>query len=105
MVELGLAERNRALMAEQRAQRRYGTPPKRAEEGEPYTIAVWPDAARLLGVGRNAAYEATRSGFLKDITIKVGQRSLVLYRPLIRRLNGEEAVPIRSGNSDRRSDR
>jgi len=47
------------------------------------------EAARLLGVGRNSAYEAARSGQIP--TIKIGRRILVPKAALDRMLSGEAA--------------
>jgi excisionase family DNA binding protein len=44
------------------------------------------EAARLLGVGRNKAYAAARSGEIP--IIKIGKRILVLREPLKRMLGG-----------------
>ena len=45
------------------------------EEIKRDTIPVWPDAGKRLGVGKNQAYEAAKTGELP--TIKIGKRILV----------------------------
>jgi excisionase family DNA binding protein len=52
------------------------------------TLTV-PEAAALLGVSRNVAYEAARSGELP--AIRIGRRVLVLRARLEALLNGDEA--------------
>jgi excisionase family DNA binding protein len=47
------------------------------------TVTVW-EAARILGVGRNKAYEAARSGEIP--TIRIGKRLLVPLAALERLL-------------------
>jgi excisionase family DNA binding protein len=47
------------------------------------TISV-DDAGRVLGIGRNLAYEAVRNGEIESTT--VGKRRLVLTAPLRRKL-------------------
>jgi len=58
-----------------------------------------PEAAALLGISRNAAYEAARSGELAGVpVIRVGPKRLVIPRaPLMRALGLEpqEAEPSR----------
>jgi hypothetical protein len=49
------------------------------------TITI-PEYARIVGVGRNTAYEAARAG--EVATIKVRGRILVCVRPLLRQLDG-----------------
>jgi excisionase family DNA binding protein len=49
-----------------------------------------PEAGRLLGLGRNAAYEAVRTGQLP--VIKIGSRLLVPKIALDRLLKGESAA-------------
>jgi excisionase family DNA binding protein len=49
-----------------------------------------PEAGRLLGLGRNAAYEAAKTGELP--VIKIGSRLLVPKIALDRLLKGESAV-------------
>lgn len=51
------------------------------------TIPVWPDAAQMLGIGRNAAYLAAQRGEIP--TIKIGKRVLVLRAALERILRGD----------------
>jgi len=45
------------------------------------------EAARVLGVGRNKAYEAASTGQIP--IIRIGKRILVLREPLKRMLEGE----------------
>ncbi len=49
-------------------------------------ILVWtiPEAAKKLGIGRNTAYEAARTGEIP--TIKIGKRLLVPREALERKL-------------------
>jgi excisionase family DNA binding protein len=56
------------------------------EERRTYSVE---EAGRLLGVGRNQAYEAAKTGTLP--TIKIGRRLLVPKAALDRMLNGEAA--------------
>jgi excisionase family DNA binding protein len=49
-----------------------GTEPTRPEERLTYTVT---EAARLLGISRNSAYEAARRGEIP--TIRLGRRILV----------------------------
>lgn len=56
---------------------------------EPRTISV-PAAGKLLGIGRNAAYEAVKRDELPGV-IKIGKRILVSRAALERMLNGERA--------------
>jgi excisionase family DNA binding protein len=39
------------------------------------TLDLWPDTARLLGIGRNSVYQAARRGDFR--TVRVGKRILV----------------------------
>ncbi len=50
------------------------------------TISVV-EAARILGIGRNSAYEAARTGDIQSLTI--GKRVLVLTIPLRKKLGME----------------
>jgi excisionase family DNA binding protein len=52
-----------------------------------YTVE---EAARLLGIGRNHAYEAVKSGQLP--VVRFGKRLLVLKAPLDRLLQGDKAA-------------
>ena len=52
----------------------------------PATISV-EQAAKILKIGRNQAYEAARNGQIP--TLKIGKRLLVLNEPLRRMLRGE----------------
>jgi excisionase family DNA binding protein len=55
-------------------------------EQEKQTLTV-EEAARVLGVGRNKAYEAAHRGEIP--IIKIGKRILVLKEPLRRMLTGQ----------------
>lgn len=61
----------------------------RENEAECLTIRLWPDAACLLGVGRNSIYEAAARGELP--VIKRGKRLLVSRKALVDMVN--EAKP------------
>jgi len=39
------------------------------------TLDLWPETARLLGIGRNSVYQAARRGDFR--TVRVGKRILV----------------------------
>jgi excisionase family DNA binding protein len=52
------------------------------------------EAGRLLGIGRNAAYEAVKSGQLP--VIKMGRRLLVPKAALDRMLDGTSCTPSTS---------
>lgn len=54
------------------------------------TLNLWPDTARLLGVGRNAVYQAARRGDFR--TIRVGKRILVPKSEIRRLLNVRPAT-------------
>ena len=58
-------------------------------ENECGTVRVWPDAARRLGLGRNAVYDAIARGEIP--VIRFGRRIVVPKRALDRMLNGETA--------------
>jgi len=45
---------------------------KDATKIEPLTLPVWPDAGRLLGLGRNATYDAIARGEIP--VIRFGRR-------------------------------
>jgi excisionase family DNA binding protein len=62
------------------------TVPTKAIERRTYDI---PEAAELLGIGRNAAYDAAKAGSIP--TIRVGKRLLVPKAALDRMLSGEVA--------------
>ena len=53
-----------------------------------YTI---PETAKILGIGRSAAYEAARSGQIP--TIRIGKRILVPLAALERMLETTKAAP------------
>jgi hypothetical protein len=55
---------------------------KRAPVIEPATVPLWPDAGRLLGLGRNATYEAAARGEIPIVPI--GKRKRVLKKVLAR---------------------
>ena len=52
------------------------------------TLDLWPDTARLLGLGRGTVYEAARRGEIP--TIRVGRRILVPRRALEKLLEGDQ---------------
>jgi len=51
------------------------------------TLTV-PEAAKILGIGKNQAYEAARRGEIP--TVKIGKRVLVLAAALERKLEGRD---------------
>jgi hypothetical protein len=53
------------------------------------TISI-PDAGRVLGIGRNAAYDAVKTGVIESIPL--GKRRIVPTAPLRKKL-GIEMVP------------
>lgn len=55
------------------------------------TINLWPEAARMLGTGKNATYEAAARGEIPG-AIRLGGRWLVLREPFERFLNGGPAA-------------
>lgn len=57
------------------------------------TVDLWPEMARLLGVGRNAIYEAARRGDFR--TIRIGKRILVPLPEISRLLGGNIVEMIR----------
>ncbi len=61
-----------------------------------------PEAAKVLGISRNAAYEAARKGQIP--TIRIGKRILVPITALERLLSGMESTADNSSPSaDRRA--
>ncbi len=56
---------------------------------ERLTIPVWPDAGRLLGLGRNATYDAVARGEIP--ILRFGRRIVVVKKALDRMLSGEAA--------------
>jgi len=56
---------------------------------ESLTLSV-PEAARLLGIGRNTAYEAVKTGQLPSV--KIGNRVLVPRAALERMLSAPQAA-------------
>ena len=53
---------------------------------EPMTVPVWPDAGQLLGLGRNATYDAVARGEIP--VLRFGRRILVPKKALERLVNG-----------------
>ena len=53
-----------------------------ASEIEPLTMRVWPEAGRLLGLGRNATYDAVARGEIP--VIRFGRRIVVSRKALER---------------------
>ncbi len=53
------------------------------------TIPLWPDAANVLGIGRDAAYLAARNGELP--TLRMGRRILVPVPKLLALLGADAA--------------
>lgn len=58
-----------------------------ATERQTYKVG---EAGRMLGIGRNQAYEAVKAGQIPSI--KIGKRRLVLKAALDRLLRGDEAA-------------
>lgn len=56
-----------------------------ASDDKPITLTVL-QAAKMLGIGRSAAYEAARTGQIP--TLRIGRRILVPVRALERLLEG-----------------
>jgi excisionase family DNA binding protein len=54
-------------------------------EGRPLAVSV-PEAGRLLGIGRNSAYDAVRSGQIPSL--RIGGRIVVPLQALLRLLDG-----------------
>jgi len=54
---------------------------------ERITLSI-PEAAKLLGIGRNQAYEAAKRGEIP--TVKIGKRILVPLAALEKKLQGAE---------------
>jgi excisionase family DNA binding protein len=59
--------------------------PRLKENPDRRTLSV-PEAARLLGIGRNQAYLAARAGDIPSI--RIGDRILVLKEPFEKLLEG-----------------
>ena len=57
---------------------------------EQATINLWPETAKILGIGKNAVYEAARKGEIP--TIRIGGRILVLKGRLDQMLRGERVT-------------
>ncbi len=51
------------------------------------TLSLWPDTAQILGIGKNAVYDAAKNGQIP--TIRIGGRILVPRVALDRLLAGE----------------
>jgi excisionase family DNA binding protein len=64
---------------------------------EKLTVTV-EEAARLLGIGRNSAYEAVRRGEIP--AIRLGKRFLVPKAALERMLNDGRPYPPPTGDAD-----
>lgn len=64
-----------------------------ADKSECLTMPVWPDAARALGIGRNAVYEAVARGDIPSI--RVGKRILVPRAALAKLLEGAPAAAVK----------
>jgi len=60
-----------------------------ADEIERMTVPVWPDAGQMLGLGRNATYDAVARGEIP--VLRFGRRILVPSKALERLVNGEAA--------------
>lgn len=58
-----------------------------------YVLTV-DEAAELLGIGRNAAYEAVKRGEIP--TIRLGKKILVLRLKLLEMLGAPDAAPTRA---------
>lgn len=54
---------------------------------ERQTVPLWPDAAQILGIGRNVAYDGAKSGQIP--TIRIGKRILVSRTAINRLLSGD----------------
>ena len=54
------------------------------------TVPLWPEAAKILGIGRNVAYNAAKSGEIP--VIQIGKRILVSRTALERLLSGDRAA-------------
>ena len=55
------------------------------------TIPLWPDAARVLGVSRNVAYEAARKGSIP--TLRLGRNIRVPVPKLLAMLGVDDHEP------------
>lgn len=56
---------------------------------ERMTVPVWPDAGQMLGLGRNATYDAVARGEIP--VLRFGRRIVVPKKALERLVNGEAA--------------
>ena len=61
-----------------------------------YTVT---EVAKLLGIGRSAAYEAARNGQIP--TVRIGKRILVPAAGLQRMLDGKERPALDEGRQER----
>src|SRR5207237_1746928 len=59
---------------------------------ERMTVPVWPDAGQMLGLGRNATYDAVARGEIP--VLRFGRRILVPRKALERLVNGDAACRI-----------
>lgn len=57
---------------------------------ERQTVNLWPDMAKILGLGKNAIYAAAKNGDFK--VLKVGKRILVTKAEIARLLSGEKVA-------------
>jgi excisionase family DNA binding protein len=60
------------------------------DEKDQFTLPPWPDAAEILGVGRNKIYELAAQGRIP--TIRVGRKIRVLRLPLLRMVGAADAA-------------
>jgi hypothetical protein len=58
-------------------------------ENERLTIPLWPDAGKILGLGRSATYDAAARGEIP--VIRIGRRKIVPIKRLERMINGDTA--------------
>ena len=54
---------------------------------ERMTVPVWPDAGQMLGLGRNATYDAVARGEIP--VLRFGRRIVVPRKALERLVNGD----------------
>lgn len=55
-------------------------------ENMPLTMPVWPDGARVLGIGRSTAYELIRRGEFPVRVLKLGAKYRISRADLLRYL-------------------
>jgi excisionase family DNA binding protein len=60
------------------------------DDAELLVLDLWPDTARLCGVGKSKIYQMAAEGRLP--IVKFGKRIKVLRRPLLRMLGAADAV-------------